>query len=381
MKLQIEKFASVVVTPNTTWIFAVISDGEGNSTTVEITAGADSRAVAGTLADIISELDSEDVADEEQVEAILELGSDDLRKNHVTATAVSGLRTAVSQLGAIRAGVGLTEFLGGEPVESVPLYANINRSLFATDRTPADFYRTAERAAMAGFEAFKCAPFDEVRPPSSPDRILEEAAPGLARVAAVREAIGPNATLLVDCHSRFERDTAPLIVDELHKLNVGWFEEPVQPTEDADVLAEIARWAPMPVAGGESGYGVEFFDALLESQAVSVIMPDVKHCGGVSEAVIAGRSAIGKGHGFSIHSPAGPISLLSSGHATTATNGAMRLEHAVYEADWRADLVLPTERVEGGRLWIPGGVGLGATLNWDLVQRFGRVWEPRNLVS
>ena len=92
------------------------------------------------------------------------------------------------------------------------------------------------------------------------------------------------------------------------------------------------------------------------------------------EAVRSGRSAVGKGHGFSIHSPAGPISLLASGHATAAVSGAMRLEHAVYEADWRADLVVPTERVEDGRLWFPGGVGLGATLNWDIVQRFGRVW-------
>ena len=375
MKLTIEKFASVVVTADSTWTFAIISDGEGNSTTVELTAGPNSRAVAGTLADLVSELDSEDVADESQVEAILELSSRELRKNRVMGTAVSGLRTAITQLGAMREGVGLTEFLGGEPVESVPLYANINRSLFATDRTPAAFFRTAERAALAGFEAFKCAPFDEVRPPSSPDRILEEAAPGLARVAAVRDAVGPNATLLVDCHSRFERDTAPLIVDELHKLNVGWFEEPVEPTEDADVLAEIARWAPMPVAGGESGYGAEFFDEILSSEAVSIVMPDVKHCGGVAEAVRSGRSAVRSGKGFSIHSPAGPISLLGSGHATAATEGAMRLEHAVYEADWRADLVLPTERVEGGRLWFPGGVGLGATLNWDIVQRFGLVWE------
>ena len=374
MKLTIEKFASVVVTADSTWTFAVLSDGEGNSTTVELTAGPDSRAVAGTLGDLVSELHSEDVTDESQVEAILELSSDELRRNRVLATAISGLRTAISQLGAMRKGVGLTEFFGGEAVESVPLYANINRSLFAKDRTPADFYRTAERAAMAGFEAFKCAPFDEVRPPSTPDRILEEAAPGLARVAAVRDAIGPDATLLVDCHSRFERDTAPLIVDELHKLNVGWFEEPVEPTEEADVLAEIARWAPMPVAGGESGYGTEFFDEILDSEAVSIVMPDVKYCGGAAEAVRSGRSAIKRGRGFSIHSPAGPISLLGSGHATAATTGAMRLEHAVYEADWRADLVVPTERVAGGRLWFPGGVGLGATLNWDIVQRFGLVW-------
>ncbi len=375
MKVSIEQFASVVVTPNTTWTFAVISDGEGNSTTVEITAGDDSRAVAGTLADMVSELRSEDAPDESDVESLLELSALDLRRNTVAATAVSGLRTAVSQLGAMRDGVGLTEFLGGAAVESVPLYANINRSLFATDRTPADFYRVAERAALAGFTAFKCAPFDEVRPPSSPSAILEEAEPGLARVTAVRDAIGPDAILLVDCHSRFERDTAPLIVEELRKLDVGWFEEPVQPTEDADVLAEIARWAPMPVAGGESGYGADFFDEILGSGAVSVIMPDVKYCGGAAEAVSAGRSAIRSGHGFSIHSPAGPISLLGSGHATAAVSGAMRLEHAVYEADWRADLVSPTERVEDGRLWFPGGSGLGATLNWDIVQRFGRVWE------
>lgn len=374
MRVNIEKFASVVVTPSSTWTFAVISDGEGNSTTVEITAGDESWAVAGTLADMVSELRGEDVADESRVESLLDFNSDELRRDHISATAVSGLRTAVAQLGAMRAGVGLTEFLGGQPVESVPLYANINRSLFATDRTPADFHRVAERAASAGFEAFKCAPFDEVRPPSSPSAILDEAAPGLARVAAVRDAIGPDATLLVDCHSRFERDTAPLIVDELHKLNVGWFEEPVQPTEDAEVLAEIARWAPMPVAGGESGYGAEFFDEILESEAVSIIMPDVKYCGGVGEAVQAGRSAVRNGHGFSIHSPAGPISLLASGHATAATAGAMRLECAVYEADWRDDLILPTERVENGRLWLPDGVGLGATLNWDIVQRFGRVW-------
>ena len=374
MKLSIEKFASVVVTPNSTWTFAVVSDGDGNSTTVEITSGADSRAVAGTLADLVSELRGEDVTDESEVEGLLELDSADLRRDQTLATAVSGLRTAVSQLGAMRAGVGLTEFLGSEPVESVPLYANINRSLFATERTPADFFRVAERAARAGFEAFKCAPFDEVSPPSFPDVILDEAGPGLARVAAVREAIGADATLLVDCHSRFERDTAPLIVDELRKLNVGWFEEPVQPTEDADVLAEIARWAPMPLAGGESGYGAEFFDEILESEAVSVIMPDVKHCGGAAEAARAGRSAIRGGRGFSIHSPAGPVSLLASGHATAATSGAMRLEHAVYEADWRADLVLPMERIEGGRLWMPGGDGLGAALNWDIVQRFGWVW-------
>ena len=77
----------------------------------------------------------------------------------------------------------------------------------------------------------------------------------------------------------------------------------------------------------------------------------------------------------SLHSPSGPVSLIAGGHATAAMPGAIHLEHAVYEADWRAELVLPHERVEDGRLWMPDGAGLGATLNETIVERYGRYWE------
>ena len=378
MKIALDKFASVTVTPNTTWTFAALSDGEGNSTVVEITLGGESRRVADAMSGLAALLLDEDVSDESRIESLLGMSRSELRTDRIAATAVSGLRTAVAQLRAARAGESLSAFLGGraDGVVDVELYANINRCLLATDRAPADFARAAERAARAGFRTFKCAPFDEARPPSSPSRVLDDAAPGLARVRAVRDAVGPDARVLVDCHSRFERDTAPLIVEELAKLNVGWFEEPVQPTSDAAALAEIAFWTPMPVAGGESGYGADLFDELLDSEAVSIIMPDIKHCGGAAEAARAGRSAVAKGKGFSMHSPSGPVSLIASGHATAAVRGAMPLEHAVYEAEWRAEIVAPAERVENGRLRLPPGAGLGAELNWDIVRRFGAAWTP-----
>ena len=376
MKIALDKFASVTATPNSTWTFAVFSDGEGNTTVAETTLGGESRRAADALAGLAALLASEDVSDESQVESLLGMSDAELRADRVAATAASGIRTAVAQLCAARAGESLGAFLGAPPTDGVELYANINRGLFATDRTPADFARAAERAARDGFRTVKCAPFDEARPPSSPSRVLEDAAPGLARVRAVRDAVGRGVRILVDCHSRFERHTAPLVVEELAKLDVAWFEEPVQPTADAAALAEIARWSPIPVAGGESGYGRDFFDELLDSEAVSIIMPDIKHCGGAAEAARAGRSAIARGKGFSMHSPSGPVSLIASAHATAAVQGAMPLEHAVYEADWRAEIVTPAERVEGGRLRLPPGAGLGAELNWDVVRRFGRVWTP-----
>ena len=376
MRIHLQRCAAVTATPHTTWVFAVLGDGEGTATTVEVTFSDRSEQVVDALAGMVETLGGADVAGEGQVEELLGLTRHRLRADAVLATAVSGLRSAVAQLEAARSGMRLHRFLGAEANAAVELYANINRGLRATDRTPEAFERAAARATREGFGTFKCAPFDEVSPAMAPDRMLRQAELGLERVRAVRRAIGPEARLLVDCHSRFSAQVAPAVARELAALDVGWFEEPVQPTSAADDLAAIARDVPMPVAGGESGYGVEFFDGLLDQRAVAVVMPDVKYCGGVAEAARAGRSAIGRGGGVSLHSPSGPISLLASGHATAAVDGALPLEHAVHEVDWRADLIEPAERIEGGRLLLPSATGLGAALNTEVVRRHGRLWTP-----
>ena len=375
MRIHLERCAAVTATPHTTWVFAVLGDGEGTATTVEVTSGR-SQQVVDALAGMVETLGGADVAGEGQVEELLGLTRHRLRADTVLAAAVSALRSAAAQLAAARSGMRLHRFLGAEANAAVELYANINRGLRATDRTPDSFERAAARATREGFGTFKCAPFDEVSPAMAPDRMLRQAELGLERVRAVRRAIGPEARLLVDCHSRFSAQVAPAVARELAALDVGWFEEPVQPTSAADDLAAIARDVPMPVAGGESGYGVEFFDGLLDQRAVAVVMPDVKYCGGVAEAARAGRSAIGRGGGVSLHSPSGPISLLASGHATAAVDGALPLEHAVHEVDWRADLIEPAERIEGGRLLLPSAAGLGAALNTEVVRRHGRLWTP-----
>ena len=376
MRVQLQQFATVTATPRTAWTFASLSDGEGTDTAVELTLGDRSARVADTLAELLAALHGADLTRERDVAERLELVPDRLRRNVVLATAISALRSAVTQLAAARVGVSLHRFLGAGSAASVELYANINRALFATARMPADFARAAERAARAGFRCFKCAPFDDVTSAAAPEDILGLAKPGLKRVRAVRSAIGGDARLLVDCHCRFTAATAPPIAEELVQLGVGWFEEPVQPRTAAADLATIARRVRMPVAGGESGYGRDFFDDLLERGPVSVIMPDIKHCGGVAEAARAGHSALGRGDAFSLHSPSGPVSLLAGAHVTAAVPGALPLEHAVDEVDWRADLIDPAERIEDGRLLLPPGLGLGAALDRRSVHRYGRIWTP-----
>ena len=323
-RLDSVEFGSVVATPRTEWTFARLGDAGGASADVEITAGEPTADVARLLAEAAASLRGEAIAREADVPGLLGLDGPRLRRDFAMATAVSALRTGVSIILSLNDGVSLTEALGGEPQPSVPLYANINRGLFGTPRTPADFARAAERAVREGFRAVKCAPFDEM----SPGDAVSRARPGIRRVAAVRDAVGPDVTLLVDCHSRFDVDTAVIVAEELAGLGVGWFEEPVQPMEYPEDMARIASQVPMAVAGGEKGYGEELFADLIEQGAVKIIMPDVKHCGGAAVAARAGRAAIDAGGGVSLHSPSGPVSLLASGHVTASMAGAMGLEHA-----------------------------------------------------
>ncbi|MCI0440869.1 MAG: hypothetical protein L0177_17315, partial [Chloroflexi bacterium] len=258
VRLNRLEFASVRAAERSEWVFAKLSDSDGATAITEITSGESAKVIA-RLVESFDTLRGKHIADESQVEAALRLDTAALTTDRAAATAVSALRTAVLDLGALHSNLSMTEALGGSPTESVHLYANINRALFASERRPSDFARVAERAVRDGFTIVKCAPFDEVRPPSSPDKILDAARPGLERVAAVRLAVGPRVTVLVDCHSRFERHTAHIVAGELAKLNVAWFEEPLQPTDDPDGLAQLAREVGIPLAGGESGYGVEFF--------------------------------------------------------------------------------------------------------------------------
>ena len=174
MRIHLERCAAVTATPHTTWVFAVLGDGEGTATTVEVTSGR-SQQVVDALAGMVETLGGADVAGEGQVEELLGLTRHRLRADTVLAAAVSALRSAAAQLAAARSGMSLHRFLGAEATAAVELYANINRGLRATDRTPDAFERATARAAREGFGTFKCAPFDEVSPAMAPDRMRRQA--------------------------------------------------------------------------------------------------------------------------------------------------------------------------------------------------------------
>ena len=293
-----------------------------------------------------------------------------LLDGRLEATALSGVEHALWDINGQALGVPIHRLLGGAVRDRVRLYANINRHV--TDRSPDGFATAAATAVSEGFTAVKLAPFDNVQW-SQRDRAESRTAlaRGIERVAAVREAIGPDVELMVDCHERFNREMAVRVGRDLARLDVVWFEDPTEPTDDLAGLAGIRAELNLSLVTGERLFGWAAFWPLLSAGVVGTIMPDVKHRGGLWEGKKIAAMAEAARVMVSPHNPSGPIAALSSAHLAATLPNFSRLEFARGEVAWRAALTTPAEPIANGELSVPQTPGLGATLTPSLLAEHG----------
>ena len=104
------------------------------------------------------------------------------------------------------------------------------------------------------------------------------------RVAAAREAIGPEAELFVDANGAYSRKQALALAETFAADSaVTWFEEPVS-SDDLEGLHLIRDRAPfgMDIAAGEYGYDLWYFRHMLEAGAVDVLQADATRCAGIT---------------------------------------------------------------------------------------------------
>lgn len=278
----------------------------------------------------------------------------------------------------------ISSLLGKVSNMGIPLYANINR--VPGERTPESFAGQAAAAVDAGFGAVKCAPFDEVIPFISSEG--DVVGPGMQRLKAIRVALGSGVDLMVDCHGRLGVERTLAIIDELSLLSIKWLEEPVVTNEemwrvirrrspsvgwrsgtDFEGLRLVAMATDLKIAGGEFEVGIAKFEELLSLEAIDIIMPDVKHCGGIKVAAEVAITAAAKGIKVSPHNPSGPISTLGSAHVASISPTLDSLEVAWGELLPDQGLIYPVLNIVRGNLRLSKEPGLGARLVPEVVAR------------
>jgi galactonate dehydratase len=291
----------------------------------------------------------------------------------VTHTALSAIEQALWDIMGQHLGVPIHTLLGGAVRDKIRLYANINRHV--RDRSPEGFARAAREAVDEGFTAIKLAPFDEVRVRdhvrTGPGAAWQR---GVARVQAVREEVGDEIDVAVDCHGRFEASEAIAVGKALASCDLLWYEEAVRHTFP-DQLARVTDGVPMPTASAESVFAVEGFRPFLLERVVDVLMPDVKHCGGLMEMKNIAEAARLKQLLIAPHNPSGPVATVASAQAVSTLANFLILEYAWGEVDWRSSLIEPREPIEDGYLTVSDRPGLGYRLNQTVVEAHRRA-EP-----
>ena len=277
------------------------------------------------------------------------------------ATAFSAIEQALWDLVGKAKDAPVHELTGGRLRDALPAYANVNRA--TRERTPEGFAANARTAVEDGFKAIKAAPFDDFPALEAPEAEVVAATDlGVACVEAIRQAVGPDVDILIDCHSFFDVDLAVDVARRLEPWKLAWYEEPVAPT-DVAATAAIGRAIEQRMAGGEFLFGIEGFGPLCRERAVAVIMPDVKHCGGLLEARKIATVAELDGIAVSPHNPSGPVATAASAQLCAGLPNFEILEMQWGEAAWRGDLVEPPEVFENGSIAVPDGPGLGVELN------------------
>jgi L-alanine-DL-glutamate epimerase-like enolase superfamily enzyme len=103
----------------------------------------------------------------------------------------------------------------------------------------------------------------------------------VARLRAVREAVGPGWDIMTDANQGFSLAEAIRRARHLEALDVAWFEEPL-PGDDIAAHAALARHTSVPIAVGESLYSIAQFKDYLQAGACSIVQVDVARIGGIT---------------------------------------------------------------------------------------------------
>jgi galactonate dehydratase len=283
----------------------------------------------------------------------------------VRGTAISGIDLALWDILGKVHGVPCHKLWGGPVRDYVRTYCHLGggkmEDMYETQ--PADAGRFADLAARAvedGFTAFKCMAVPETMGIEGlrPLKYAE------ACVRAMREAVGDEIDIMVDCHARPSPRMGLKFAKALEPYGLYWFEEPCWPESIAG-LAEIQQAVSTPIATGERLIGQHAFRELLEARAVSIIQPDITHTGGLTEARRIAAMAEAYRVSLAPHNPQGPISTAASLELGFATPCYLICESVHLDVPWRADVVSESFAVEQrGRLVRPGTrPGLGIEIN------------------
>lgn len=295
--MKITKMETFIVPPR--WLFLKIETDEGISGWGEPVVEGRARTVQAAVEELSDYLIGKDPRRIEDLWQMM-YRSGFYRGGPVLMSAISGIDQALWDIKGKYYNAPVADLMGGACRDSVRVY-----SWIGGDR-PNDVGKAASEAVKAGFTAVKMNGTEELQYIDSYEKVDQ----AVARIAAVREAVGEYIGIGIDFHGRVHKPMAKILVKELEQFRPMFIEEPVLP-ENNEALRDIARVTNIPIATGERMFSKWDFKKILQDGYVDIIQPDLSHAGGITECKKIFAMAEAYDVAVAPHCPLGPIALAS----------------------------------------------------------------------
>lgn len=194
----------------------------------------------------------------------------------------------------------------------------------------------------------------------------------VARLIAIREAVGPHFKLRIDANAGYDADTSIALARRLEPLALELFEQPV-PADDLAGMLRVRRACPfLPIMADESVVDHASLIAVIRAGAADLVKVKPMKQGGllVTRRMLATAEAAGircvLGHGFGL----GINTMAEIMLGASAPNVIDGLE-CVGPLKTSDDIV--TEKLDLTRGWlaVPKGPGLGVALDEARLRTYG----------
>src|SRR5215467_630020 len=292
----------------------------------------------------------------------------------IVINAISGIDIALWDIAGKVARLPLYRLLGG-CCDRVEAYAS--GGFYQEGKSVDDLAGEAEGYRARGFKGMK---MKVGRNPSTQTHLrhlvdhaeLCEVEPeeDIARVGAVRRALGPRAKLMVDVNCAWSPAVAIEMGRALEPYKLYWIEEPVA-TDDINGSARVAEALATPIAGYETEIGLYGFRELITRGAVDIVQPDLAWAGGFSEC--RRIAALAQAHHLMVapHAFAGAVLLAASLHFTASIPNGLALEFDQNPNALRDELLKEPIRIDNdGMIKLSERPGLGIELDTAVVERY-----------
>jgi L-alanine-DL-glutamate epimerase-like enolase superfamily enzyme len=337
----------------------------------------------------------------------------------LTYHAIGGLETALLDIVGKKFGLPMWQLLGGKYRDAVRIYADCHAgdalesiSCMLAPRTPHwmrtgetdDGHKSVVSLKHHGWDASKQ---DHLTPESYAGRAKEMAARGFsmlkfdvdvptpyetdeynrdlswpeieyaaALVGAVREAVGPDIGLAIDCHWNYGVAAAIELARALESYHLLWLEDPIPP-DNISAFAEVQRNTKTVIATGENHFQRIDFQRLIVEGGLRLLAPDVQKIGiweGRKVAEVAEMHHVN----LTMHNISSPIGTMAGVHLCAAVPNILALEWHAASVPFFDALVKNTSgpMIQNGKIRVPDAPGLGIELNEDVAYKYRKLEEP-----